>query len=123
VALILACFGEPDDTALAILRKMAQDETPGGRWKSALGALGLAKLGDKTGWKGLTQRLQEGNRAYAAALLLAQQRQSGLKQLTEKFGPPPDLKELTARIKNVINCPNDLAACRPFNNCFEERYA
>ena len=121
IALILASFQEPDDTAMTTLKKMEA----GGGWKSALGALALAKLGEPTGWKHLMEQLQEEERAYPAAALLAHEKPASRMGLVEKFGYPGGDAQLIASIKNVINgrinCRN--GRCRPFKNCFEERYA
>jgi CRP/FNR family cyclic AMP-dependent transcriptional regulator len=126
MALILADFGQKDETASDILKKMADDGSRRG-WKSALGALGLAKLGDRAGWEHITRQLEEGKRSYAVAALLAQQDHSELERLVEQFGQTTGMDRLTASIKKAINgrirCRTGSWACDPFDNCFEERYA
>ena len=124
MALILADFRQKEATALDILKDMTDDESP---WRSALGTLGLAKLGDRAAWDRITQQLEDGERSYAAAALLAQQEYSERKRLVGQFGHPRDMDGLTASIKKAINgrirCRSANEGCRPFNNCFEERYA
>jgi hypothetical protein len=121
IAIILANFQERDDNAIEILRKMEA----GGEWKSPQGALALAKLGEPTGWKRLMSQLEDEKRAYPAAALLAHEKPAERKRLVEKFGHAGGDAQLVASIKNVINgrinCRN--GRCRPFRNCFEERYA
>lgn len=125
MALILADFEQKDDTAARVLEQMSDAQKQ--PWRSARGALGLAQLGDGTGWKNITGQLQEREGAFAAATLLAQRGRRGLQELTAKYGQAGDLDRLTTTIKNVIsariNCASTLAGCQPFDNCFEERYA
>jgi hypothetical protein len=129
MALILAeflwDFGQKDDTAAAILRTMSEK---GSRWSAARGALALAQLGDDTGWKDITQKLEEKTGAYEAAAVLAQQGRPGLGELTAKYGEPGGLDGLTTKMENVINrrieCDRAPSyGCQPFANCFQERYA
>ena len=124
MALILADFGEKDDTAIAILRKMSEEKKR--PWRSTQSALRLAKLGDENGWKHIMRQM-EGEGEYQAATSLAQQGRRGLEELTAKYGQTGDVDRLTTSIKNVIsgriNCASASAGCQPFNNCFEQRYA
>ena len=114
LSLSLADLGERTVQSLDVLSDMQRSKRP---WRSALGAMGMAKLGMRRGYDALVQGMRDDDgTAYPMAVLLAELGASGLSALSKKVNAHDHLPGLRADIERVLRAHTP-------SNCLEERYA